>query len=1091
MKKVFRLERFSLFLLKFDLKMKLTTLLLLVSLFQLQANVVNPAKTTEVITDNLDDKAIIQENIITGTIKGIKGIPFPGINIIIEGTSTGTQTDFDGRYSINAKEGDVLLFSFVGFKSQQITVGDSNTIDLVMEEEAGVLDEVVVIGYGTKKKSNLTAAVEMVDQKLLINRPVRTAGEMLEGAVPGLNVSVTSGAPDATPDFNIRGFTGFGSSQQPLILVDGVEQNINTLNPNDVESVSVLKDAAASAIYGSRAPFGVILFTTKKGSKDSPMRINYSTTLQFNSPFKLPSTQNSYDFAVEMNRAWNNSGQPQFYSDETLGGIQAFINGTGPNNIKNSNGQWGAHRDATSNTDYVGEAFKNSSVNLTHDLSIIGGSEKSSYYVGLGYNGREGIYATDLDNNSRYNVTIKFDTDIKEWLNFGMNVRYTKTEAERPNYNGATSNGDGSEGSTTNSDDNFWNSVSYFPNIPIKNPDGNFHWLSAFPVLEGLQGSVEQLGNELWITPTLTIKPTKNLVAKIQYSRNFTNGENLSTTKEVMVDQGDGSLRRSARSEAFDDLTRSDSRREYYQFDANLEYKNSFGNHNFSVLVGGQQEFNEFKSLRANRRDLFSVDFPVLSNAFGDTFSLTEDYNQWATRGFYGRISYNYKSIYLLDINSRYDASSRYKKDIRWAYFPSLSAGYNIAKENYWPIKDIVNTFKITGSWGKLGNQGTGTSNAALYTYSPVFGTGKTTAILEGGQQPYVTPSGIVSESLTWEKPESIGFGIELGLFNNRLTGNYSWYQRTVKDQLGPAEQLPLVLGTAVPRLNNASSETRGWELSVGWRDNIGGYGKNSLHYSIRGSLSDYKGYVVEYGPGNLSGSRSNGWTPGQVFNEIYGYRVQGIAQNVNDLGNWTPNNTNFQHEGNLFFKDLDGDGLINDGQGEAFYARGDTELLGYSYPRFKYNVILDLEWKNFSFSLFLDGVGKEERFVGNNRALGHASGNWPGRTAYDLHGELGYWNTENRDAFFPRTFQGGTLATTPNDKYLLNLANLRIKNISLSYKLPYELLSADISFNFNIENVGFIYNKSWLDMDPILLRRGVTGYPTSRVISFGANFGF
>ena len=1061
---------------------------------------------------------------VRGTIRDAVGIPLMGANILIKNTAIGVVSDFEGNYQLNILDGNtILVFSYLGFKTQEVDVNGQSVINISLKSDSEALEEVVIIAYATVKKSNLTAAVEMVKPKIIENRPVRTVSGLLESSVPGLNVNITSGAVDASANINIRGFTGFGTSQQPLIMVDGVEQNINNLNPNDVESISILKDAAASAIYGSRAPYGVILITTKKGKKGEALRINYSSTIQLNSPFKLPHTQNSVDFSHEMNRAFYNDLQSSgFYLEETIAQMQAFINGTGPANVRMSERtgnaddlEWESHYFATSSTDYMREAFKKISYNHTYDLSVLGGDEKTSYYIGFGYNTREGIYATDLDNFKRYNITVKMDADLKDWLNLGINIRYTKTKIERPNYMAASSGVDGeivnerpnywvatsgvdgvAENKTLAYDKNFWNKVSYFPNVPIKNPDGKFHWLSVFPVLEGLQGSVQQMGDELWIIPTLTLSPLKGLTIKGQYSRNLTAREDLCTTKEVTIDKGDGIFRRSARSATFDDLTKANSHKEYYQFDVNAEYRATFGYHNITFLLGGQQEFNQFKSIRANNRDLYPVDFMVLGNVYGDNFALAERYYEWATRGYYGRISYNYKSKYIIDINARYDGSSRFQPNNRWAVFPSISAGYNIANEKFWPLKDMVNTFKLTGSWGKLGNQridinsnDSTNDNIDLYTYLPVFDTGKTIAILEGKNQPFVSSPALSRLDLTWEKPETIGFGLEVGLFNNRLTGEYRWYQRTIYDALGPAEQLPGILGATVPATNNAVSETRGWELTLGWKDHITNIAGNPLRYNFRVTLSDYIGYVVEYGPENKAALR-NIWTAGQIFKQIYGQRFQGIAQSETDLTNWVANGNEFYYEGDVFYRDLDGDGIIGDGSGGTWFAQGDRELLGYSYPRYRYSVFLGLEWKNLSLSVFLDGVGKEEKWVNNNRALGHSGGWFADRTAYDIHGELGYWTVDNRDAFFPRVYRGNKNVDRPNDRYLIDLAHLRIKNIGLTYRLPYTILSADVSFNANVENLGFIYNKSWLDLDPTLIREDVSGYPTSRIFSFGVKLG-
>lgn len=362
-----------------------------------------------------------------------------------------------------------------------------------MKEDAEALDELVVVGYGVQKKVNLTAAVETVNSEVLENRPVKSATEMLEGVVPNLNISTTSGAPDATSSLNIRGFTGMSmngtnmvtQSGSPLVLVDGVEQSLDMVNPNDIESISVLKDAAASAIYGSRAPYGVVLITTKSGKKGMKTSINYSGTFQINQPTMIPSSASSVEFAKTLNAAMNNSLKEGYYSEEVIQKMQDYIDGKLlENNEILSNGRWGEHTDAFANTDYFDYAFKDHSLNTTHDLNVSGGTDKTAYYAGLGYSYREGIYNTDLDTYDRYTAMLKVDTEITKWLSFNMNTRYVRQETTRPNYRNADS--------SSNSDNSFWQNLAYFPNIPIKNPDGSYHRLSAMPILEGLGGNMNK-----------------------------------------------------------------------------------------------------------------------------------------------------------------------------------------------------------------------------------------------------------------------------------------------------------------------------------------------------------------------------------------------------------------------------------------------------------------------------------------------------------------------------------------------------------------------------------------------------------------------
>lgn len=349
--------------------------------------------------------------IIKGTILDATGMPVIGANVMVKGTTNGTITDMDGKFSLEVDKNAILVVSYIGYANQEIKVGNQNTLSITMKEDAEALDELVVVGYGVQKKVNLTAAVETVNSEVLENRPVKSATEMLEGVVPNLNISTTSGAPDATSSLNIRGFTGIGSKGSPLVLVDGVEQSLDMVNPNDIESISVLKDAAASAIYGSRAPYGVVLITTKSGKKGMKTSINYSGTFQINQPTMIPNSASSVDFAKTLNGALKNSLQEGVYSQEAIQRMQDYIDGKiTDNNQIMSNGRWGEHWDANANTDYFDYAFKDHSLNTTHDLNVSGGTDKTAYYAGLGYSYREGIYNTDLDTYDRYTAMLKVDT---------------------------------------------------------------------------------------------------------------------------------------------------------------------------------------------------------------------------------------------------------------------------------------------------------------------------------------------------------------------------------------------------------------------------------------------------------------------------------------------------------------------------------------------------------------------------------------------------------------------------------------------------------------------------------------------------------
>lgn len=1038
------------------------------------------ANVESLSTPSIESHAsVLQTFTINGKVLDQNGEPVIGANVLVKGTTNGSITDLDGNFSLNVEKGATLVISYIGYKNTTIKVTSSKQLSIILEEDSEALEEVVVVGYGTQKKVNLTAAVETVDSKALDNRPVKTATEMLEGVVPNLNISTTSGAPDAHSSLNIRGFTGIGSKGAPLVLVDGVEQSLDMVNPNDIDKISVLKDAAASAIYGSRAPYGVVLITTKTGEKGQKTKVNYSGSIQINQPSMLPHTASSVDFAHTMNAAMYNSLREPYYSDDVVQKMQDFIDGKSKEfNAINAKGWWGEHTEAFANTDYVAHAFKKASLNTTHDMNISGGTKKSSYYAGLGYSYREGIYNTDLDKYNRYSAILKVNTEVTDWLKFNINTRYVRQKTERPNFRGASSG--------SSSDADFWGNLGYLPNIPIKNPDGEYHRLSSMPVLDGLAGMFERTTDDFWFTGGVEINPIKDLRIKGNFSWNMQSYVEDRVTSQVFITQPNGQTMRSGRSSTLDKVSKNTSRGNYFTLDLTADYHKKLGKHDMTALVGMQMEEKENNGMNGSVNGLYTTEVPSFNTSWGDNMQLRENKNHWSTMGYFFRLSYNYDSRYLLDINGRYDAASKYPADSRWAFFPSVSAGWNIANEKFWPIKQ-VSTFKVTGSFGKLGDQAGGN-----YLYIPTMGTGSMAPIIiDGTRPPYVTMPGIIAPNLTWAKPQSIGLGVEVGAFKNRLRAEYYWYQRTTYDQLGPAEKLPASLGTNPPRTNNAVSETRGWELSLSWRDKACTIADSPLNYSVKFILSDYIGYVVDY-QDNLSGSR-NTWTRGEKFGQIRGYRSAGIAQNKDDLLNNILPGNGWYYQGDLMYQDRNGDGRLDGGIGGYWYSMGDYDELNYTYPRYKYAINLGLDWKNFSVSMFLDGVGKEARYINNIFSFGHTQ-HFSERTMFTQHAELGYWSVTNPGAFYPRQYWRDKNFSRVNDQYLIDLAHLRIKNLSFGYTVPTKALKkmklSSLSFNVSIENLGFIYNKSWLDLDPQMIRQNAKGYPIQRTYSFGVKVG-
>ena len=1015
-----------------------------------------------------------QQKMVSGKVTDTSGQPLPGVTVVVKGNTQGTVSNTDGNYTVtNIPEGATLVFSFVGMLTQEIVVGNQTTINVSMKMDAIGIEEVVAIGYGTKKKENLTAAVEVVDMKTLENRPVMTVSEMLQGNIGNLNITTTTSAPGKSPTINIRGFTGRNSMGDPLIIVDGVPQDIDLINPNDVESISVLKDAAASAIYGSRAPNGVIIITTKSGRKNTDMTFSYSNMFRASTPINLPSSLNSYDFVLHNNMAGYNSQTAPEYPEETIQRIRDFIDGKITDNNIIQNGKWGFAFSSNANEDYYDIAFRDVVFNHSHDFSLRGGGKNTTYYAAVGYKKDQGVYESPIDQSQTKYVTLKVDTDINKWFKVGISTRYTNRDNIRPNVRGGSDN-----------DGDFMYHVSFRPNIPnINRADGyeSINTFSILPSLKGDGGQVDRLTNNSVTSFYGEITPLDGLVVRGSYSFDINNRQDQTSTFVYRVTEPDGTPSFSRRSATQDMLQKWRINNVYQTADLVATYKKMFGKHDLTLLAGLQYEINEFDQMYGGNTNFYTSSVPSFSTAYGDNQIISDQLFSWSTQGYFSRISYNYEGRYLLDFNSRYDASSRYSPETRWAFFPSLSAGYNIAREEFWPLKDKVSMFKLKGSWGRLGNAGTGRPR-----YIAPLGTGAQLPHILGGARPaYVTMPGIVSDDLTWTKPRTIGVGLEIGALNNRLLFSYDWYQRTIFDEEGVAEQLPTVLGTNPPAKNNAISETIGWEVSAEWRDNMAfEIGGDQIDYGIKVYLSDYIGYVVEY-VDNTTGTRS-GWTPGQQFGEVYGYESAGIQTSAQDLQDDVLYNNGWFHPGDLLFNDLDGDGRIGSGDGNYWYSEGDRIKLGYSYPRYKYGATLTAGWKGFDLMIILDGVGHQVIYSNSKFTTGAVD--IGSRGLLDFHGDLGYWTLDKQDAFFPRLYRDEKNFNIANDQYMQDLAHLRVKNINLNYTIPKSLInwkSIDkLSVNLSVENAFMIYDKSWSPFDPQFIR--FSTYPPSRIYAIG-----
>lgn len=1064
------------------MKRELCTLFIVALSFAFCANAaVLPSDTTYAIA--------MEQNTITGTVTDPGGMPLPGVNVLIEGTSTGAQTDFDGNFTIEATQGDVLVFSYLGMKPQNITVGTSNSIEVTLEENASELDEVVVVGYGKQSKESLTGAVTQIDNKTLQDRPITNVSEGLQGSVGNLNITTGGGGgnPNSTKNINIRGFTGLGQTQGPLIVIDGIQGgDINAINPNDIESISVIKDAASAAVYGSSAPYGVILITTKKGKKGAEPQITLNSNFSGASPIGLPDMLNSITFANMYNEALANAGRSPFFSDEAIERMRQYQAGTlkdetipVPAEGADQYYGWGG---ANANNDWFDIYYKNISFSQQHNLGITGGSEKSTYFVGAGYNERNGLYRYGDDVFKRVNIRANLSTDVKDWLTFSLRTAYA-----RESYNTVNAGGN-------RTGNNWMHQIARkHPNIPLRTPDGNYSDLSDVPFHENGGRRMDQTDNPI-ITGEVEVKLADSWDFTTNYTYNATFFRQSQHTKTLFHTLPSGEQRKT-------DWTYPNR---FYRYMDNTEklvlnaftnYRLNLGKHNLKFLLGYVRESEEFLAFSGANNNLYSDDLPSLNLTYGTNPSISDNIRKFSSQGVFGRINYDYDGRYLLEVVGRYDGTSRFLEDQRWKLYPGVSAGWNIHREEFWNDELFINTVKIRGSYGSLGDQSLSVFgddyNRRTYPFYPNLGISSPTGsnwVFNQGREAAVSPPGLVDPSLTWITTTTLDFGVDATFFDRRLSATFDWYKRKADDYIGPSESLPGVLGTAPPVTNSAALETTGFELSLEWRDNIG----DDFEYGVKGILSDYTGKVTKF-PNPEGIISNNNWNVGQKMGEIWGYETDRYFTSTEDYQNSPDQSVLFSEwgAGDIKYADLNGDGVIDYGT-NTLEDHGDKKIIGNNTPRYSYSFLGDAKYKNFDLSFFIQGVGKRDAWLGGNYFFGITGSEWQ---SSPFSKNLDRWTEGTPNGYFPKYYMSGQndKNTEKQTKYLQSAAYMRIKNIQVGFTFPQPVLdnfgAAKLRIYVSADNLATFSSMSkHSSLDPELSIDDSKIYPLQRTYSLGIN---
>lgn len=941
---------------------------------------------------------------ITGTIVDEHGNPIVGASITVKGTSNGTITDLDGRFSLEIPLGTTQLWaSYIGYIDQAVLLNNRSNITISLKENIELLDEVVVVGYSAQKKVNLTGSVASVNSDVLAARPIHNAVTGLQGSLPGVSITNTTSRPgDNNTSIRIRGI-GTLNNSNPLILIDGVEGNINTLNPSDIESVSVLKDAASSAIYGSRAANGVILVTTKKANKDMTPTITYSGFFALQTPTALPEMCDAVEYLTLLKEATANVGKPWGYTQED---VDAVINRTDLNNRANVN--------------WVDELYRSTAPQHGHNVSLNGGSKSLGYYLSYGNLSTSGLFVGNGYHASRNNLRVKVTTTMLDRVKIDANFGYTDVD----NWTPASSD--------SSSDGLFYKALRSSPLTPVRFTDGGWGYggSSANPIAIIYDGGfINYKARETNLSLGGEMEILKGFTAKIQYATRLKDVLRKQQSNKIQhyIPDTDTPL---ASSSTTSSISQRDISERYQNILVQGDYERTFGKHTVHLLAGFSQEWNENQTMNASRQDLVSDDLHVL-NAGTEKFDNDGMGEEWALRSGFGRINYNFDDRYLFEANLRYDLSSRFHPDHRGGYFPSVSAAWRISEETFMRrTRSWLDNLKFRLSYGTLGNQYT----SSLYPYMATIEPTTSIMPIGGSITSAMRQNSASNRYITWETIKMTNLGLDMGLFNNKLNMSFDYFIKDTDDILLRVE-LPGVLGVTEPYQNAGKVRNKGWELALSWKDKIG----KNFTYGVDFNLSDVKNEVVSMGntADDFSGDQIR--AVGYPIDAFWGFQADGLYT-VDDFdydvntGKYTPKKSTPVIEelrtkvqpGDIKYRDLDGDGEIT--------TKDDRTYIGSAIPRYTYSLGVNAAWKGIDLKVFLQGVGKCDGYVGGmGRHAFTEVANYPQK----VHLDRWTWDNQNSHATYPRFTYDETYNKKFSSFWIEDASYLRVKNIQLGYTFP------------------------------------------------------
>lgn len=1013
------------------------------------------------------DKSVATKD-ITGVVTDKEGEPLVGVTLMVKGTTNGAVTDIDGHFEMkNVAPGQQVNLSYVGYQQSSFKVGGANAYSVKMEENSELLDDVVVIGYGAQKKVNLTGAVSSISEEDLKDRPIDNLGKQLQGLIPNLNVTVSSGQPGAGASLNVRG-TASPNGGSPLVLIDGVEGNLSRINSNDVETISVLKDASSAAIYGARASFGVVLITTKSGKKDQKPTVSYSGSYSFSTPATSTDFETRGYYSAKIADLFMTSTQPTPYTSYTEEEYRMLWDRRN-DKVENPDRPWVVTQTKNgrqeylylANFDWYNYMYDNSRPAWDHNINVTGGVKSFKYMVSGRYYEQQGVNRIQPDKFKSYNTRVKLSVDILPNLTLSNNTKFFYSEYAYKGYD-------------TQDNGEYYNfrrpTLHALASMVPVNPDGtavshtSATSSSSHYLMDGYNAMMQKgksgghnKTRELNTIFELAYKVMPQLTLKGDFS--YTYGNLHYDYRSVPVDysQYPGIISKESESggrhaDAYKEIVYDQN---YYAANAYATYEDTWNDkHNFYGIVGYNYEARYNNNLTTKNTDLLSEDLSDFNLAKGTSnFEIRGGKKEFALMGLFYRLTYNYEGKYLVEVDGRYDGTSRFPRGKRFGFFPSFSAGYRISEEKYFePLRPVVNNLKLRLSYGSLGNQQIGE-----YDFIQTISTGGNmsgysfngTSI---GQ--HATVSDPVSGNQTWEKVETTNLGLDLGFLNNRLSFTGELYVRNVKGILAPGMSLPSLYGASEPQINANDMRTRGYEAVLSWNDSFRLVGRP---FSYGASVS-FSGYDSEYTKcDNPSGLLSDPYV-GKKAGEIWGYRIDGLFKNDEEAAAYASEVDLITVMGGCFnstgasgigvrggdpkYLDLNGDGKINGGK-STLDDHGDRVIIGNSIPRFYYGVNLNANWYGVDLSVFLQGTGRTDWYPGNDNLRFWGPYSRPFASFVPRNFMSDVWSETNTDAYYPRPRGYAAFSTSQstvyytNDRYLQNLSYCRLKNLTVGYTLP------------------------------------------------------